>query len=183
MADTAVAITAGAGTNIDTRTEATNGNHRQVVVIGDPSTNAGVAAVDATTGLAVNVTNATLTIGGSLPAGTAAIGKLAANSGVDIGDVDVTSFPRASTATLANVSGSASSVTLQASNAARMGLHIFNDSTARLYVKYGSSASTTSFVFYLEEAEGRYLNDGYTGIVTGIWASATGDARMTELTA
>ena len=30
---------------------------------------------------------------GSLPAGTNAIGKLAANSGVDIGDVDVTSMP------------------------------------------------------------------------------------------
>jgi hypothetical protein len=45
MADTAVAITAGAGTNIDTRTEGTNGNHRQVVVIGDPATNAGVATV------------------------------------------------------------------------------------------------------------------------------------------
>jgi hypothetical protein len=58
MADTAVAITAGSGTNIDTRTEATNGNHRQVVVIGDPSTNAGVAAVDATNGLSVFVTNA-----------------------------------------------------------------------------------------------------------------------------
>src|SRR5690242_19274792 len=60
MADTAIAITAGTGTNIDTRTEATNGNHRQVVVLGDPSTNAGVAPVDATTGLAVNVTNSTL---------------------------------------------------------------------------------------------------------------------------
>lgn len=45
MADTAVAVTAGSGTNIDTRTEATNGNHRQVVVIGDPSLNAGVATV------------------------------------------------------------------------------------------------------------------------------------------
>lgn len=45
MADTAVAITAGTGTNIDTRTEGTNGNHRQVVVIGDPATNAGVATV------------------------------------------------------------------------------------------------------------------------------------------
>lgn len=53
MADTAVAITAGSGTNIDTRTEATNGNHRQVVVIGDPSTNAAVATVkDASTGAA-----------------------------------------------------------------------------------------------------------------------------------
>lgn len=47
MADTAVAVTAGTGTNIDTRTEATNGNHRQVIVIGDPATNANVAAVTA----------------------------------------------------------------------------------------------------------------------------------------
>lgn len=62
MADTAVAITAGSGTNIDTRTEATNGNHRQVVVLGDPSTNDGVAPVDATNGLSVNVTNASLTV-------------------------------------------------------------------------------------------------------------------------
>lgn len=55
MADTAVAITAGSGTNIDTRTEGTNGNHRQVMVIGDPDTNAGVAPVDATLGLGVRV--------------------------------------------------------------------------------------------------------------------------------
>jgi hypothetical protein len=45
MADTAIAVTAGTGTNVDTRTEGTNGNHRQVVVIGDPATNAGVATV------------------------------------------------------------------------------------------------------------------------------------------
>lgn len=62
MADTAIAITAGTGTNVDTRTEATNGNHRQVVVLGDPATNAGVAPVDATNGLSVNVTNASLTV-------------------------------------------------------------------------------------------------------------------------
>lgn len=86
MADSAVAVTAGSGTNIDTRTEATNGNHRQVIVIGDPSTNAAVAPVDATSGLSVTLTTA-------LPAGSAAIGKLAANSGVDIGDVDVASVP------------------------------------------------------------------------------------------
>jgi len=118
VADTAVAITAGTGTNIDTRTEATNGNHRQVVVIGDPATNAGVAPVDVTAGLKVDlggdndvtVTSGTITtvstvtavtnvatvasvtaIANALPAGTNAIGKLAANSGVDIGDVDVTS--------------------------------------------------------------------------------------------
>lgn len=55
MSDSAVPITSGTGTNIDTRTEATNGNHRQVVVLGDPATNAGVAPVDATKGLAVDL--------------------------------------------------------------------------------------------------------------------------------
>jgi hypothetical protein len=55
MADSAVAVTAGSGTNIDTRTEGTNGNHRQVVVLGDPATNAGVAPVDATAGLKVDL--------------------------------------------------------------------------------------------------------------------------------
>lgn len=87
MADTAIAITAGSGTNVDTRTEGTNGNHRQVVVLGDPATNAGVAPVDATNGLAVDI-KAMI----ALPAGSNAIGKLAANSGVDIGDVDILSI-------------------------------------------------------------------------------------------
>ena len=111
MADTAVAITAGTGTNIDTRTEATNGNHRQVIVLGDPATNAGVAPVDATAGLKVDlgadndvtVASGTITavtaITNALPAGTNAIGKLAANSGVDIGDVDVTSVVPGTAAT------------------------------------------------------------------------------------
>lgn len=55
MADTSIAITAGSGTSIDTRTEGTNGNHRQVIVVGDPATNAGVAPVDATAGLKVDL--------------------------------------------------------------------------------------------------------------------------------
>jgi hypothetical protein len=55
MADSAVAVTAGSGTNIDTRTEATNGHHRQVIVVGDPDTNAGVAPVSATAGLKVDL--------------------------------------------------------------------------------------------------------------------------------
>lgn len=92
MADTAVAITAGTGTNIDTRTESTNSNHRQVVVLGDPSVNAGVAAVDATNGLSVNVTNASLTVGSHAVtnAGTFATqATLAAETTKNIGTVRV----------------------------------------------------------------------------------------------
>ena len=72
--DSAVAITAGAGTNIDTRTEGTSGHHRQVVVIGDPATNAGVASVDATYGVSFNIVglsgNAISLGAGAVAAGT-----------------------------------------------------------------------------------------------------------------
>ena len=68
MADSSVAVTAGVGTEVDTRTEGTNGNHRQVVVLGDPATNAGVAPVDVTNGLAVQIIPA-------LPAGANVIGS------------------------------------------------------------------------------------------------------------
>lgn len=55
MADSHVPITAGSGTSIDTRTETDSGNHRQVVVLGDPATTAGVAPVNATAGLKVDL--------------------------------------------------------------------------------------------------------------------------------
>lgn len=55
MADTSVDITPGSGKSIDTRTESTNGNHRQVIVIGDPSVNGGVAPVDADHGLSIDL--------------------------------------------------------------------------------------------------------------------------------
>lgn len=56
MADSFIQVpTDGAGKKLDTRTEGTNTEHRQVVVLGDPATNAGVAPVDATNGLTVNI--------------------------------------------------------------------------------------------------------------------------------
>lgn len=67
MADTAIPITAGTGTNVDTRTESTNGNHRQVIVVGDPATNNGVAPVDGTAGLKVDLgADNDVTVSGSL---------------------------------------------------------------------------------------------------------------------
>lgn len=91
----------------------------------------------------------------------------------------------AATATLANVAGSASAVTLIAANTARLGTYIHNDSTAVLYVKYGADASATSFTVKLAagafwEMPNRPI---YTGLISGLWASATGAARVTEMTA
>ena len=92
---------------------------------------------------------------------------------------------KATTATLSNVAGSASSVTLLALNTARLSAVIYNDSTAILYVKFGSTASTTSYTYQLQANMTLELMQipMYTGIITGIWASATGSARVTEITA
>lgn len=81
-----------------------------------------------------------------------------------------------------SVAGSASNVTLLASASTRKGATIFNDSTAILYIKLGSTASTSSFTFKAQPDDYYEVPFGYTGIIDGIWSSATGNARITELT-
>jgi hypothetical protein len=101
----------------------------------------------------------------------------------NIGNVDIVTLPTVATATLANVNSSATNVTLQASNTARLGWACFNDSTAILYIKFGATASATSFTVKVA-AGGFYempVAPVYTGIIDGIWASANGAARVTEL--
>ena len=66
---------------------------------------------------------------GSLPAGTAAIGKLAANSGVDIGDVDITSVVPGTGATSL---GKAEDAAHTSGDVGVMGLAVRNDSRASL---------------------------------------------------
>lgn len=202
MADSNVDITQGTGTSIDTRTESTNGNHRQVVTIGDPANNDGVAPVDGTAGVKVDlgadndikggtapdaaIANAPVTTGGrastAIPTAMSTDGDVVNNWNDRNGATVVRQRP-AGTATLANVSASATSVTLRAANTSRLGLIIFNDSTEILYVKFGSTASATSFTYKLNAGDTLELQTTpYTGIVTGIWVSATGTARVTELT-
>jgi hypothetical protein len=85
-----------------------------------------------------------------------------------------------STPVLTNVTGSSSSVTLLAANAARVGATIFNDSSANLYIKPGTTASTTSFTVLMLPNSYYEVPFGYIGRIDGIWASATGNARVTE---
>lgn len=86
-----------------------------------------------------------------------------------------------SSATLANVSASASSTQVFASNANARLRTVHNDSTAALYLKFGATASTTSYTVRLDaDAYYEFPTPLYTGAVDGIWASATGSARTTE---
>lgn len=84
-------------------------------------------------------------------------------------------------ASVGSVESSASSVQLVAARRGRRGCCIFNDSTQVLYVKLGTTASTSSFT--VKMAAGDYYETpfGYTGAIDGIWASANGNARITEV--
>jgi hypothetical protein len=85
-------------------------------------------------------------------------------------------------AVVTSVAASATSVTLLAALAARKGALVLNDSTALLYLKFGTTASATSHTVQLPAgALYEFATPVYTGQVDGIWATATGDARVTEL--
>lgn len=139
----------------------------------------------------VAVTNFPVTqpVSGSvtIAAGAAAIGSVAVSNfpvtqPVSIAGVVSTTSAAATVGTLSNIAGSAASVTLLTSNAARKGFSIFNDSTAILKVSFSATASATSFSFLLQPNAFFENSALYTGIVTGIWAAAAGSARVTELT-
>lgn len=85
-----------------------------------------VASID---GKVTAVNTGSVTIGAALPAGTNAIGKLAANSGVDIGDVDVTSVVPGTSATSL---GKAEDAAHSSGDTGVMALGVRNDSMADL---------------------------------------------------
>jgi hypothetical protein len=86
------------------------------------------------------------------------------------------------TATLSNVAAAASSVTVLAANASRRRVIIHNDSPSKLRLKFGATASLTSFTLALNAYETyESPSRAYKGIIDGIWDSATGSARVTEM--
>jgi hypothetical protein len=101
---------------------------------------------------------------------------------VDANGALSTKEKRAATPTVGNVASSATTGTLLASNAARLGAAVYNDSTQILYLKLGATASATSHTVQLVAGAYYEVPFGYTGVIDGIWASANGAARVTEVT-
>lgn len=81
------------------------------------------------------------------------------------------------------VTASVTNTTLIASNSSRRGILLYNDSTSIVRVKFGTTASSSSFSFKLYP-NCFYDNPTmcYTGIITGIWESANGNMLVTQLT-
>lgn len=92
-------------------------------------------------------------------------------------------FADPTTGTLSQVASSATAVTILAANTSRKGAAIFNDSTQVLYLGL-SNTTPTSSAYTVKMAAASYFEvpAGYNGIIKGIWASANGNAVITELT-
>lgn len=86
------------------------------------------------------------------------------------------------TATRSTVAGAAANTLILASNAARQGATVFNDSTAILYLALGTvAASFTSYTVQIAAGGYYEVPAKYSGEIRGIWDSATGNARVTEI--
>lgn len=86
-----------------------------------------------------------------------------------------------SAASQTSVPSSGTSGALIAANPKRKSILIQNTSTAILYVLFGTGTATATTAHSLQMAANTsYLVEGYTGALTGIWASENGQANLTE---
>jgi len=87
----------------------------------------------------------------------------------------------ATNTSVTSVPGSVTSVQLLPANGTRKGVIIFNDSTSILYIKLGAAAAINSFTARMIPNAYFEMPFNYTGRVDGVWASAVGNARITEV--
>ncbi len=129
-----------------------------------------------------------LTITNKLSGGTALVGSVGIDQTIPGTTDSVTvknagAFANITTSTLSNVAASVTNVTVLAANAARKRIIIHNDSTSRLRLKFGATASATSFSVLLDtyDTYESPVAPVYVGIIDGIWEVAVGSARVTEM--
>ncbi len=80
----------------------------------------------------------------------------------------------ASTSTITSVAENATSVTVLASNANRLAASLYNGSASACYLKYGVTASASSFTKRLQTGEFHQVIGAYTGRIDCIWDTAPG---------
>lgn len=90
----------------------------------------------------------------------------------------------ADAAVVTSVNSTNASTTLLAANANRIGATFYNTDANALYLKFGATASTSSFTVKLNTDDYYELpNPVYRGVIDGIWAAdGAGVCVITELT-
>jgi len=78
------------------------------------------------------------------------------------------------------VPGSTSSVLLLPANSGRVGASILNDSSANLFVAFGTPGTTTDYSAKVLPGAIYTLPVRFTGVINGVWDAVNGQARITE---
>lgn len=88
----------------------------------------------------------------------------------------------ASSSSVTSLARSNVNQTFLVANTSRKGVTLYNDSGTLLYVKLGTTSSTTDFTVRMSSQSYYEVPFGYTGRIDGIWATGgAGDVRITEL--
>jgi hypothetical protein len=96
--------------------------------------------------------------------------------------VSVAAAAGPATGTRSSVSAAVADTLLLAANTARKGATVYNDSTALLYLGLGATAVSTTNYSAQVPAGGYYEAPfAFAGQIRGYWVTATGAARVTEL--
>ncbi|MEH2357543.1 hypothetical protein [Nostoc sp.] len=90
--------------------------------------------------------------------------------------------PTSDDSTPTTVASSTTTVTILAANSNRKGATIWNDSTANLFIEFGATSTTTAFTAKLFAGGYYEVPFHYTGVISGIWSAANGNALVRELT-
>lgn len=99
------------------------------------------------------------------------------------GDSQMVRETPVSSASLGSLASSTSSAQLLAANAVRRGLLVTNTDKNRVYLKYGTTASQTSFTVVIpQDGYWEMPEPIYTGRIDAIWSgNGSGSAYYTEL--
>jgi hypothetical protein len=95
-----------------------------------------------------------------------------------------TTTNKAATSAVTSVAGATSNTVVLASNANRIAATVYNNTSKNMYLKMGTTASTSSFsILLMKGAYWEVIND-YTGEIDAVWDSGvSGNVLVTELTA
>lgn len=86
-------------------------------------------------------------------------------------------------AVVSRVNSAVTTTSILAANSSRKTAILWNDSTAVVYIKFGTGAAPTSFTWKIGPQSGYELPlPVYVGQITAIWESANGAMQVTEET-
>lgn len=79
------------------------------------------------------------------------------------------------------VAASTGSATILAANGGRRTTVLYNEGAAKAYIKLGSGATTTDYTVQLGQGGSFIIPEGYTGIISAIFNTNTGNIQISEL--